>query len=67
MEPAPVFRHGHAGLAMVLDWLRSVFGEASSVEIALVCTWFLVVVLYRQVPRLGEAIGGLFDRRDRQP
>ena len=50
---------------MVLDWLRSVFGEASWLEIALVCVWFVVVLLYRQVPRLGEAIGGLFDRQGR--
>jgi len=52
---------------MLLSWLRSVFGEASWLEIALVCVWFAVVMLYRQIPRLGEAIGGLFDRRSRLP
>jgi len=67
MEPAPLFGHGHVRLAMLLSWLRSVFGEASWLEIALVCVWFAVVMLYRQIPRLGEAIGGLFDRRSRLP
>jgi hypothetical protein len=52
---------------MMLSWLRSVFGEASWLEIVLVCVWFGVVMLYRQIPRLGEAVGGLFDRRGRSP
>ena len=52
---------------MVLSWLRSAFGEASWLEIALVCMWFVVVVLYRRIPWVGETVGGLFDRRDRSP
>ena len=50
----------------MVDWVRSVFGEASLLEIVLVCLWFVVIVLHRHVPRLGGAIGGWFDRPDRQ-
>ena len=50
----------------MLDWLRSMFGEASSVEIALVCFWFVVVVLHSYLPRLGAAIGGWLERPERQ-
>ena len=51
----------------MVDWVRSVFGEASLLEIALVCAWFVVIILHRHVPRLGGAIGSWLDRKGRQP
>jgi hypothetical protein len=67
VAPGSRLRHPRLGSTVILDWLRSVFGEASWVEIALVCLWFVVVVLHRHLPRLGAAIGGWFDRQERQP
>jgi len=52
---------------MVLDWVRSVFGEASGAEIALVGLWFGCVVVYKLLPRLGEMVGAWLARRGRQP
>ena len=67
VAPESLLRHPRSGSTVVLDWLRSVFGGASWVEIALVCLWFVVVVLHKHLPRLGAAIGGWFDRQERQP
>jgi hypothetical protein len=50
---------------MVLDLLRSLFGEATLNEIALVALFFFCVVIYATLPRVGEAIGARFERHDR--
>ena len=45
------------------DLLRTVFGEATFDEAALVAVLFVCIVIHAQVPRLGETIGGWFDRK----
>jgi len=50
-------------LAIVWDWLRSVFGDASHRELVLAGVWCVAVLLNTHVPRLGEAIGGLFEHK----
>jgi hypothetical protein len=49
----------------VWDLLGAVFGEATWNEAALVALFFVCIVIYAQLPRLGEAIGAWFDRRSR--
>lgn len=44
------------------DLLRTVFGEATFDEVALVALFFMCIVIYAHVPRLGETIGSWFDR-----
>ena len=41
--------------------LRSVLGEASTNELALVGLFFLLILGFNWAPRIGEAIGGLFE------
>ena len=42
-----------------------VHGEATFDEIALVALFFFCVVVYSTLPRIGEALGARFERRDR--
>ena len=55
----------HVGLGSVWDLLVAVFGEATWNEVALVAVFFLCIVIYARLPRLGEAVGAWFDRRRR--
>jgi hypothetical protein len=48
----------------VWDLLGAVFGEATWNEAALVVVFFVCIVIYARLPRLGEAIGAWFDRRN---
>ncbi|MBI4705026.1 MAG: hypothetical protein HY744_28300 [Deltaproteobacteria bacterium] len=43
---------------------RSLLGEVTGGEIALVVAVFALVLLYFRAPQIGEAIGGLFERDD---
>jgi len=43
------------------DFVRSALGEANRFELALALVFFFTVVLYSWAPRIGEAVGGLFD------
>ncbi|MEZ4447717.1 MAG: hypothetical protein R3B72_52055 [Polyangiaceae bacterium] len=43
------------------DWVRSVLGEASKTEIALAGVFVLCVTGFNWAPRIGEAIGGMFE------
>jgi hypothetical protein len=45
----------------VLEFVRSVFGEASWNEVALVGVFFACVLFFGWAPRIGEAIGGMFE------
>jgi hypothetical protein len=48
---------------MMPEWLRAVLGEVTWAEVALVAFWSVSIVLYRHVPRVGELLGGLLERR----
>jgi hypothetical protein len=49
----------------VPEWVRALLGDVTTGEVALVGVIFGVIVLFSWAPRIGEAIGGLFDRNDR--
>ncbi len=46
---------------------RTAFGEATTDEVVLVALFFVCVVLFSWAPRIGEAMGGLFEPSDREP
>ena len=46
------------------DTLRTFLGEATFDEVALAALFFLCIVSFTWAPRLGEAIGGLFETPD---
>jgi hypothetical protein len=48
----------------VSETLRTIFGQASPTELALVGLFFAMVLGFTWAPVLGEAIGGIFDDED---
>jgi hypothetical protein len=50
----------------VWDFVRSVVGEVTGDEIALVAVFSFAILIYSRVPLWGEAIGGLFERQERE-
>lgn len=44
------------------DYIHAVFGEVNASELALVAIIYLAVVAYTWAPRIGEAVGGMFDQ-----
>lgn len=47
--------------------LRSALGEASPNEIALVGLFFLLILGFTWAPRIGEAVGSLFEEPEVEP
>jgi len=48
----------------VWDWLRSVLGETTTGEVVLAAVLFICVLGFSWMPRIGEAVGALFDDPD---
>jgi hypothetical protein len=52
----------------VWNFLSGLFGEVTPSELVLVAVLFAAILLFSWAPRLGEAVGGLFDDEDeREP
>ena len=49
------------------DLVRSLLGDASPNELALAGLIFAAVILYSWAPRIGEAVGALFESDDEPP
>jgi len=45
----------------VLDVLHTLFGEVSHSEAAVIALFFAAILMFAWAPRIGEAIGGMFD------
>lgn len=52
----------HVRYRAVWDYIRAVFGEVTVNELVLVGIIYLAVVAYSWAPRIGEAVGGMFDQ-----
>jgi hypothetical protein len=48
----------------VPDWMRALFGDVTGDELVLVGVIVALILAFSWAPRIGEAIGGLFDERD---
>ena len=44
------------------ETVRAILGEATTNEVLLVALFFVCVMLFSWAPRIGEAVGGLFDQ-----
>jgi hypothetical protein len=49
------------------DFVRSLLGDVSANELVLVAVIFATVLLFSWAPRIGAAVGGLFDSDDGPP
>ena len=46
------------------DFVRTVLGEATWDEVALVAVFFLIILFYTWAPKIGEAVGGALGSDD---
>ena len=49
------------------ETVRTALGETTRDEVLLVALFFVCVLLFGWAPRIGEALGGLFEPSDREP